>query len=81
MTLAGSGRGRRRWLGEDGQLSVDPARALRFSDPDVAVRRLQQFLQLRGWAPELIERFRLVPAPPLASASRRIPPDSLPLAA
>lgn len=73
VTLAGQRSGRRRWLTESGQFSADPARALRVSDPDVAVRRLQQFLQLRGWAPELIERFQLVPAPSLRSNLPRRP--------
>jgi hypothetical protein len=81
VTLAGNPRGRRRWLAENGQFTSDPTRALRLSDPEVAVQRLQLFLQLRGWEPELIERFQLVPAPPLRGSSGRIPAPSLPLAA
>lgn len=81
VTLAGNGRGRRRWLAENGQFTSDPARALRLSDPNVAVQRLQMFLQLRGWEPELIERFQLVPAPPLRGGGGRSPAPSLPMAA
>ncbi len=63
MTLA-SGRSRRaRWLSESGRLTSDPARALRLVSPEVAAQRVQQFLRIHGWEPEVIERFQLVPAP------------------
>jgi hypothetical protein len=32
-------------------------------NPEVAVRRLHAYMELRGWPTEALERFRLVPAP------------------
>ena len=63
VILAAS-RGRRpRWLDENGQLTTDPARALRLVSPEVAARRVQAFLEIHGWPNDVLERFRLVPAP------------------
>lgn len=59
-----SARTRRpRWLGVNGHLTSDPERALRLVCPEVAARRVHEFLQLRGWPAEALERFRLVTAP------------------
>jgi|GEM_PF-5968904 hypothetical protein len=63
ITLASSRIRRPRWLTENGGFSSDPAKALRMVNPDVAVRRLHNYLKLRGWPTEAMERFRLVPAP------------------
>lgn len=65
VTLAAAGRRHPRWLDENGHFSSDPARALRLAAPEVAVQRVQSFLELHGWDPAVIERFRLVPAPAL----------------
>ena len=62
---------RPRWLGENGRLTSDPSRALRLMSPEVAAQRVQHFLQIRGWAPESIERFQLVPAPTMESPQAR----------
>ena len=67
VTLAAAGHRHPRWLDENGHFSSDPARALRLSAPEVAVQRVQSFLELHGWDPAVIERFRLVPAPVLSS--------------
>jgi hypothetical protein len=57
-------RGRRpRWLAENGHFTSDPARALRLVSPEVAVRRVQAFMAIRGWDVAVMERFQLVPAP------------------
>jgi hypothetical protein len=64
VTLAGPGQGRPRWLDENGHFSADPARALRLASPEIAVQRIQAFLELHGSHPGMIERFRLVPSPP-----------------
>ena len=62
---------RPRWLGVNGHLTSDPGRALRLVCPEVAARRVQAFLQIRGWPAEAVERFRLVAAPsPLPVAAR-----------
>jgi hypothetical protein len=63
LVLASPLTRRPRWLSESGRLTSDPARALRLVNPEVAAQRMQQFLQMRGWGPEGIERFQLVPAP------------------
>jgi len=63
VILASSSSRRPRWLDENGQLTTDPGRALRLVSPEVAVRRVQAFLEIHGWPPEVMERFRLVPAP------------------
>jgi hypothetical protein len=68
VTLAGSDHRRPRWLDENGHFSSDPARALRLASPEIAVQRIQTFLALHGSKADLIERFRLVPAPPLSSS-------------
>ncbi len=64
VTLAGPPQGRPRWLDENGHFSCDPARALRLASAEIAVQRIQAFLELHGSHPAMIERFRLVPAPP-----------------
>ena len=63
ITLASPRLRRPRWLAENGRLTSDPARALQLVTPEVAVRRLHDYLELRGWPSEALERFRLVPAP------------------
>jgi hypothetical protein len=69
---------RPRWLGVNGHLTSDPGRALRLVCPEVAARRAQAFLQLKGWPPEAVERFRLVAAPPAGTtASSGSDDDSL----
>lgn len=74
ITLASPRQLRPRWLAENGHFTSDPSRALRMVNPEVAVRRLHDYLELRGWPTEALERFRLVPAPgypqgnPLTSA-------------
>lgn len=79
VTLAGPTHRRPRWLDENGHFSCDPSRALRLVSAEVAVRRIQLFLELHGSDPAMIERFRLVPAPPHtmpsgAKAARRVQP-------
>ncbi|MFM7267435.1 MAG: hypothetical protein ACKOZT_02445 [Cyanobium sp.] len=63
ITLAASSDRHPRWLDENGHFSSDPARALRLASPEVAVQRVQAFLSLHGWAPTVLDRFRLVPSP------------------
>jgi len=63
ITLASPRLRRPRWLAENGRFTSDPARALQLVSPEVAVRRLHAYLELRGWPSEALERFRLVPAP------------------
>ena len=63
VTLAVGGDRHPRWLDENGHFSSDPTRALRLASPEVAVQRVQTFLELHGWDPSVMERFRLVPAP------------------
>ena len=63
VILTSPSRRRTRWLDQDGHLSSDPSRALRLASPEVAAQRVQTYLSLHGHNPELIERFRLVPAP------------------
>lgn len=63
ITLAGAGIRRPRWLTENGRFSSDPRRALRLVSPEVAARRVQAYMEIHGWSPEVMERFRLVPAP------------------
>lgn len=59
-----SPRSRRiRWLSENGRLSSDPRKALRLVDPDVATRRVQEYMAIRGWDVAVMERFRLLPSP------------------
>mgnify|MGYP006288558617 CR=1 FL=1 len=65
ITLAGGSTRRPRWLSENGHFMSNPARALRLVSPEVAARRVQLYMQLHGWPPEVMERLRLVPAPPL----------------
>lgn len=71
ITLAGSRSCRPRWLADNGHFSSNPARALRLVTPEVAARRLQHYMTLRGWPPEVMERFRLVPSPPLPCTRHR----------
>lgn len=63
ITLAGGRSRRPRWLSVNGHFSSNPALALRLVNPEVAARRVQAYMVLRGWPPEVMERFRLVPAP------------------
>jgi hypothetical protein len=67
ITLAGGRTRRPRWLSVNGHFSSNPALALRLVSPEVAARRVQSYMVLRGWPPEVMERFRLVPAPDLES--------------
>jgi hypothetical protein len=67
VTLATAGDRHPRWLDENGHFSSDPARALRLASPEVAVQRVQTFLELHGLDPAVMERFRLVPAPVAAN--------------
>jgi hypothetical protein len=61
------GLGRRnRWLTDQGVFTADPAKALRVVNAEVAARRLQTFVELRGWPLRAVERLTLVPAPNLA---------------
>jgi hypothetical protein len=63
VILASSSSRRPRWLGENGQFTTDPGQALRLVSPEVAARRVQAFMEIHGWPSEVMERFRLVPAP------------------
>jgi hypothetical protein len=65
ITLGGGRTRRPRWLTEDGHFSSNPALALRLVSPEVAARRVQTYMKLRGWPTEAIERFVLVPSPSL----------------
>jgi hypothetical protein len=69
VTLAAAGDRHPRWLDENGHFSSDPTRALRLASSEVAVQRVQAFLELHGWDLAVIERFRLVPAPVAANLS------------
>lgn len=74
ITLASPRMRRPRWLTENGGFTSDPAKALRVRHPELAVRRLHNYMTLRGWPTEAMERFRLVPAPgALADVSRPRP--------
>ncbi|MEI6829243.1 MAG: hypothetical protein WCK64_05240 [Synechococcaceae cyanobacterium ELA445] len=55
--------GRCRWLTDQGAFTADPAKALRVVNAETAARRLQVFVELRGWPLRAVERLRLVPAP------------------
>lgn len=57
---------RSRWLTDQGAFTADPAKALRVVNAEAAARRLQTFVELRGWPLRAVERLRLVPAPNLA---------------
>jgi hypothetical protein len=70
ITLNGRQNRRPRWLTVNGHLSSNPAHALRLVCPEVAAQRVQNYLRLWGRPIELIERFRLVPSPPLTGAAR-----------
>jgi hypothetical protein len=52
-----------RWLTDQGAFTADPAKALRVVNAEAAARRLQVFMELRGWPLRAAERLRLVPAP------------------
>jgi hypothetical protein len=69
VTLVAAGDRHPRWLDENGHFSADPGRALRLTSPEVAVQRLQAFLELHGLDPSVMERFRLVQAPTLLSTN------------
>ncbi|MFN5160643.1 MAG: hypothetical protein ACK5IA_02005 [Cyanobacteriota bacterium] len=45
--------------------------ALRLVSPEVAVKRLQAYMALRGWAHEAMERFQLGPAPEIPGTKPR----------
>ncbi|MFZ0406619.1 MAG: hypothetical protein WAM11_00700 [Cyanobium sp.] len=63
VSLASGRSSRPRWLTENGRFSSNPARALRLVSPDVAAKRVQAYMAIRGWPHEVMERFRLVPSP------------------
>jgi hypothetical protein len=63
ITLAGGRTRRPRWLTVNGHFSSNPALALRFVSPEVAVQRVQTYMKLRGWPTEAMERFVLMPSP------------------
>lgn len=63
IALASARIRRPRWLAESGRFTSDPGRALRLISPEVAARRVQAYMEIHGWSPEVMERFRLVPAP------------------
>jgi hypothetical protein len=75
VTLASARTRRPRWLAENGHFTSDPAKALRLVSPEVAARRVQAFMAIRGWEIEVMERFRLVPAP-MAFGTRRVQPTT-----
>jgi hypothetical protein len=56
---------RPRWLCSNGRFSANASLALRLVCPEVAARRVQHYMELHGWPPEVMDRFRLVPAPSL----------------
>lgn len=56
---------RTRWLGVNGRFSSNASLALRLVSSEVAARRVQHYMQLHGWPPEVMDRFRLVPSPPV----------------
>ena len=60
---------RPRWLADSGRLTSDPRRALRLVSAEVAAKRLQAFIRLRGWDVALLERFQLVPSPDLGDTA------------
>ncbi|MCP9915606.1 hypothetical protein [Cyanobium sp. ATX 6F1] len=64
-TRPGLGR-RKRWLTDQGVFTADPAKTLRVVNAEVAARRLQAFVELRGWPLRAVERLTLVPDPNLA---------------
>ena len=63
VSLASERSSRPRWLTENGRFSSNPASALRLVSAEVAAKRVQAFMAIRGWPQEAMERFRLVPAP------------------
>ena len=65
VMLSSSRLRRPRWLSDSGRLTSDPRRALRLISAELAAQRLQVFMRLRGWELSRLERFQLVPAPPL----------------
>ncbi len=71
VSLASERSCRPRWLTENGRFSSNPASALRLVSPDVAAKRVQAFIAIRGWPQEVLERFRLVPAPQCEPTSER----------
>ncbi|MFM7311665.1 MAG: hypothetical protein ACKO0M_00585 [Cyanobium sp.] len=73
VVLEGRCRRRCRWLSSNGAISSDAAQALRLVSPEVVADRLQAYARLRGWPAGLIERFRLVPAPPLCARRASFP--------
>lgn len=71
ITLNSRRSRRPRWLTVNGHLSSNPAQALRLVCPEVAAQRVQNYLRLWGRPIELIERFQLVPSPPVPAAVPR----------
>lgn len=72
ITLAGGRTRRPRWLTVNGHFSSNPSLALRLVSPEVAARRVQAYMKLRGWPTEALERFVLVPSPPLDGAAEAV---------
>lgn len=68
ITLNSRRSRRPRWFTVNGDLSSNPAQALRLVCPEVAAQRVQNYLRLWGRPIELIERFQLVPSPPVPAA-------------
>lgn len=69
IILAGGRTRRPRWLTVNGHFSSNPALALRLVSPEVAARRVQTYMKLRGWPTEAMERFVLVPSPPIEAVA------------
>jgi hypothetical protein len=67
ISLAGGATRRPRWLTESGRFSSNPALALRLVSQEVAARRVQTYMKLRGWPTETMERFVMAPSPPMAA--------------
>jgi len=72
ITLAGGRARRPRWLTVNGRFSSNPALALRLVTPEVAARRVQTYMKLRGWPTEAMERFVLVPSPPVDAVDKAV---------
>lgn len=72
ITLAGGATRRPRWLTVNGHFSSNPALALRLVSQEVAARRVQTYMKLRGWPTEAMERFVLVPSPPVDAVDKAV---------
>lgn len=53
-----------RWLRADGVFSANPQEAWTMVDPQVAAQRLQQWIDAKGWHPQVLDRLQLVPFSP-----------------